>query len=1545
MNRHGDGWQSGARRGTCARYLPVCLLLAALLLVCAPPARAELLHGDGYEFATENGALSVSSNAGTTNWKNHAGIDTSDLKTVTFQSGVTEIREGAFAECPNLTTVSGIPAGLKEIGKRAFYACGKLTGTLEFVNVTGYDEQAFAACPNLDIVVSGGSNIWVDTSAFNGVRSVTWRGGYVNSVNEKAFANTKLTVEGGRLPSLSYMSGSDVVINGGTIDGIYSDSMPNGTLTVNGGTINRVEREALSAMTDVTINGGIIRGVGNKAFYRLGSASMTINGGTITGGGVNAFEGTDPKFTRYTFTGGSASGIGLEHALDGARFLVTATVSGARLTGIGALLDDKGAEIAYGLKDVSTDMAGKVYLWLQSTQRLKTIRLGNGTEYVYQGGDYLTVERNLQNAGTFAQSGGYAVKLALLGKKEGTTLRMVDSGGTTITSAAAGARIGMLVDTLAPGTDIIGLYLSTGESASEPNVGRPAVSSDFTYVKEGLNGKDIYRFYMPAAPATVYALLADAVAPVVEPNIITSRLPDGVYGQPYRFSIAAVGSSCTVRISGLPGGLRVNAADGRIIEGTPTAPGDYSVVIRLERPNSESGEPEYPATKTLPLRIHALGALDPPVLTPAGGAYDIPQSITITAPAGAGVYYTLDGSEPTAGSTPYTGGFTIGSDCVVRAAAVKDGYASGYAREEYTFSKAPVITTQPTDQSVYEFGRATFTIQAEGSPAPTYQWQAKSNDKWVDLSGATGASYQTNALHLSSSGKVYRCVVTNSKGSVQSSEATLTVLQSYGPAIEKQPVSQAAAVGETATFEVLAAGAPAPTYQWQRLVGSDWQDISGATSAVYQTQPVTAADDGTRYRCKATVEMRGYLFSVDVSLRVGAPKSIVITKQPTDQTVYKSESAGFSLTATGIPEPSCQWQTLTDGVWTDIKDALGATYTTPAYHTVGDAASFRCRLSNTQGTVYSNTVNVRVIEDVITMTAQPTNQSVVEGQKATFSLTAEGRPDLYYVWQKLVNGYWEQIIGAPNTSSYQTNETTLADNGSVYRCEVFNQNDRIYSNEVTLTVYETGAPIIGTQPTDVTVMEGESAEFVLTVSGDPAPTYQWQTLDGSQWKDIAGETKARYVLQIALGHDDGKKFRCVATNVKGVATSSEATLHVLYRATITKQPEDQTVNAGDYAVFTVEAEGNPAPTYQWRISDGGGWRDIAGAKSASYTTGVLGLTDSGTQYLCAVRNGGSENTSRIATLTVKAVERPFFTQNPSDQRVMEGQPATFTVEVTGNPAPTYQWQRNRVNIEGATSASYTIAAVSMDDHNAEFRCVAENKLAKIPSLEAKLMVTPMPKPPMITQHPASQNIMEGQPVTFTVAATGGDPVLRYQWVRNGMEITGATDASYTIAAVSMSDSNALFKCVVSNNIGSTQSRDATLNVSPAPRPPVITDPATPQTVTTTEGGGALFSVGAQNATAYQWFIDRNDSYGWKMIGGATGSSYQTPAATQANSGYRYFCRVYNGELYIDSPIFTLQVKEKPDIPVTGDTAAPLMWVALIILSGACLALARRRTAR
>lgn len=83
-----------------------------------------------------------------------------------------------------------------------------------------------------------------------------------------------------------------------------------------------------------------------------------------------------------------------------------------------------------------------------------------------------------------------------------------------------------------------------------------------------------------------------------------------------------------------------------------------------------------------------------PVITPAGGTFAEAQEVTITAEEGNTIYYTLDGTDPTDASTPYTAPFTVSEDCTVKAVAYDaDDNASSITSAEFKFISVLTFST------------------------------------------------------------------------------------------------------------------------------------------------------------------------------------------------------------------------------------------------------------------------------------------------------------------------------------------------------------------------------------------------------------------------------------------------------------------------------------------------------------------------------------------------------------------------------------------------------------------------------------------------------------------------------------------------------------------------------------------------------------------------------------------------------------------------------------------------------------------------------------
>ncbi|MFZ2349270.1 MAG: immunoglobulin domain-containing protein [Candidatus Bipolaricaulis anaerobius] len=353
-------------------------------------------------------------------------------------------------------------------------------------------------------------------------------------------------------------------------------------------------------------------------------------------------------------------------------------------------------------------------------------------------------------------------------------------------------------------------------------------------------------------------------------------------------------------------------------------------------------------------------------------------------------------------------------------------------------------------------------------------------------------------------------------------------------------------------------------------------------------------------------------------------------------------------------------------------------------------------------------------------------------------------------------------------------------------------------------------PTISTPPTAQTACVGGKVTFSVTAAGKAPLSYQWKK-DGTA---ISGATNATYTIGSVAAGDAGS-YTVVVTNAAGSITSAAAVLTVNVPPTITAQPAAQSACPGKSVLFSVTATGTPPFSYQWQ-KDG---TTIAGATTAIYTIPAVTNADEGT-YTVVVTNGCGSVTSTPAALSLGAA--PTITSEPTTQTVCAGQPVEFTVAATGTPPLTYQWLKDGGEIGGATAATYTISAAASTDAGAYSATVA-NSCGTVTSRAAALTVGTAPT---ITAQPASQAAVAGSSATFSVTATGTPP-FSYQWKRDGADIAGATEPSYTIPAVASADAGS-YTVVVTNPCGSATSDPALLTVTPAATepvpPPAVTGP-------------------------------------------------------------------------------------------------------------------------
>jgi hypothetical protein len=252
-------------------------------------------------------------------------------------------------------------------------------------------------------------------------------------------------------------------------------------------------------------------------------------------------------------------------------------------------------------------------------------------------------------------------------------------------------------------------------------------------------------------------------------------------------------------------------------------------------------------------------------------------------------------------------------------------------------------------------------------------------------------------------------------------------------------------------------------------------------------------------------------------------------------------------------------------------------------------------------------------------------------------------------------------------------------------------------------------PTISSQPADQGVIAGGTATFTVVANGTAPLSYQWQRAG----TNLPGATSSTLTISNVQPADAGS-YRVQVGNTAGSLTSQDATLTVLVPAAITTQPQGQALVAGAGLSLFVTASGTGPLAYQWRLNG----LELIGENGPTLSRGSVSPGDAGS-YSVVVSNVAGSVTSAVAVVTV--VVAPTITGDPTDATVLAGTTVNFGVSATGTAPLTYQWQKNGLNIPGATNTTLALPSVLPPD-DGFYRAIASNAGGSATSLVARLTV-------------------------------------------------------------------------------------------------------------------------------------------------------------------------------------------------------------------------------
>ncbi|CAD7667905.1 unnamed protein product [Nyctereutes procyonoides] len=815
----------------------------------------------------------------------------------------------------------------------------------------------------------------------------------------------------------------------------------------------------------------------------------------------------------------------------------------------------------------------------------------------------------------------------------------------------------------------------------------------------------------------------------------------------------------------------------------------------------------------------------------------------------------------------------------------------------------------------------------------------------------------------------YTCVVTNELGEAMKNYHVEVLIP---PSISKDdPLGEASVkevrtkVNSTLTLECECWAMPPPTITWykdgQPVTPSERLHLLGE-GRLLQIQPTQVSDSG-RYLCVAT-NVAGeddqdfnVLIQVPPMFQKLGEASAAFEIPSREQEIVENNPAYLYCDTNAVPPPELTWyredQPLlaTDGV--SVLQG-GRVLQIPLVRGE-DAGRYSCKASNEVGEDWLHYQLLVLTPPVILGDTEELVEEVTVNASSTVSLQcpALGNPMPTISW--LQNGLpfapSPRLQVLEDGQVLQVSTAEVADAAS-YMCVAENPAG---SSEKLFTLRVQAPPqITGPNLEQVTAIVNSSVSLSCDVHAHPSPEVTWYR--DSQALSLGKEVfllPGTHTLQLARAQpSDSGMYACEALNAAG-RDQKLVQLSVLVPPTFRQPPSGPhdviLVRAGDKAVLSCETDSLPEPTVTWH-KDG---QPLVLAQRTQALQGGQRLEIRDTQvldkglYSCKVRNTAGE-AMRTFVLTVQVP--PTF-ENPETERVSQvaGSPLVLSCDVTGVPAPSVTWLKDRMPVESsvvhgvvsrgarlqlsrlqpAQAGTYTCVAENTQaearkdfvvavlgmfyldgstlvlkglkaQDSGAYTCVAHNAAGE----DARLHTVSVLVPPTIEQWAESSGTLVSRPgelVTMACPVRGSAPI-RVSWLKDGLPLPlsqrthlHSSGRTLRISQVQLADSG-IFTCVAASPAGVTD-RNFTLQVHV---PPVLEPVEVQNDVAVVRGSSVVLPCEARGSPLplVSWMkdgepllpqsLEQGPSLLLETAGAGDAGTYSCVAVSEAGEARRHF---------------------------------------------------------
>ena len=727
----------------------------------------------------------------------------------------------------------------------------------------------------------------------------------------------------------------------------------------------------------------------------------------------------------------------------------------------------------------------------------------------------------------------------------------------------------------------------------------------------------------------------------------------------------------------------------------------------------------------------------------------------------------------------------------------------GHLTVSTSINIAPTITISTDTTDVNETERVTFISTVTGTEPISYQWK-KNN---IDIETATSPIYTTLPLTIADNNSEYSCIASNLE-STESNLITLTVNEvvrnetnqlvaynfNFGSGTQVYDINE--------TFEQLDLRIQDDTLtqvQWITPSGLSFSGIENGTSEPWINRNGERTDPIPDVNTKMTTMETNNIASFEFWLKP------------------LNEIQGSDTTAAQI-----------------FSYARSIDYRTISIGQSGNKYVIRIKNIDSSGDVFISSTDL-----------VKSNES----QHLVFNFNApESKVDLY-INDVLSHTY---DLGDITTLSFPSHYVfalggdpwgTYYWAGEMYLMRIYNQLMTIQQIHENYIAGYVGQPIsdpsailpeIIQQPIAQNVNEYDTANFTCDFSGPSNKGYQWWkngTIKLENDGHYSGVDTFRLSISNCQNVEDGDTFMCECKDLDfypdagSWLNSDSVILSVtdvieLFIPIITTQPTDKEIVEGSSAEFTVIANGNPIPEYEWQEFIASLWESLddnasfSGTKTNTFTVINPPSSTIDRSFRCHVTNSeGFIDTDIVSLSTTDAPVAPSITQEPADQQIVnKTEFVSFSITATGTAPLSYQWFKDSVEINGATSNIYNLTSAILSDAGVYY-CIVTNDIDIATSENSVLIVNEVAVVPTITISTVDPNVLETEIINFSSSVTGTEPIT-YQWYKNNEEILNAISPTYTTPSLSLEDDSAVYYCKASNiALQNVQSNSITITVT------------------------------------------------------------------------------------------------------------------------------------